>query len=129
MITVPQNMILPALADEFVTSLYLDTLIKSIKVVLCYLKFPCKINPVIEECKNSGKCFSSAVSQQLACCTICPPDTVLMRQTQQTQHLAVPEAVVSISPFPSICTPLRMLAPVLIWPLGKVIQFPNLAEN
>lgn len=81
MITGPQNMILPALADEFVTSLYLDTLIKSIKVVLRYLKFPCKINAAIEECKNSGKRFSSAVSQQLACCPICPPDMVLMRQT------------------------------------------------
>lgn len=81
MITGPQNMILPALADEFVTSLYLDTPIKSVSVVLHYLKFLCKINPVIEECENSGKRFSAADLLWLACCPVCPPDIVLRRQT------------------------------------------------
>jgi len=55
-------MMVPALADEFLTSLCLDTPIKSISVVLRYLKILCKIRAVIEECKNSGKCFSTAVT-------------------------------------------------------------------
>lgn len=62
MVMGPQNMILPALADEFLTSPYLDKPIKSVSVVLCYLKILCKIHAVIEECKNSGKRSSSAVT-------------------------------------------------------------------
>lgn len=40
----------------------LITPFKSVSVVLCYLKILCKICDVLEECKNSGMCFSSAVT-------------------------------------------------------------------
>lgn len=51
----------PSSSCWWIPDIYRDTPIKIVSVVLHYLKILCKIHAVIEECKNSGKHFSSAV--------------------------------------------------------------------
>lgn len=83
----PQNVILPTLADEFLTSLHQWNLY----VFWLHLKILCKIHPALEEFQSPGYLESASVLwwQQLVCGPVCPPDRTYQTLCQKQWSLSL----------------------------------------